>query len=144
MVNGCLIEYKWFQPHFIANLFHLPLSSSTESWMESNNNKKKVILHHHHHDTDNYWERVFKAIDTEHLLESTASLHVPTHKHNQQMIYIRKYRSVKGNWFEYIQGVFTSMGSIMSSTNLPVARIWNRIYMTNVCVINCILYQNDT
>lgn len=24
-VNGCLIEYKWFHPHFTANLFHLPL-----------------------------------------------------------------------------------------------------------------------
>jgi hypothetical protein len=56
LVNGSLIEYKWFQPHFTANLFHLSLFPSLffhrfeclpSTAQASDDKNKKVILHHH-------------------------------------------------------------------------------------------------
>lgn len=149
MVNGCLIEYKWFQPHFTANLFHLPLiewhTRRGKAWQGRQQQRKKVILHHHHHhDTDNYWEQALEAIDMEHPLSSEHRCLM--YQHTITKWFICKYRPVNGNWFAWDskECFYYSKAAILLP--MPTAKhgIRHEIYMTNVRVINCIVYLSGS
>lgn len=104
LVNGCLIEYKWFQPHFTANLFHLPLflsfASNVYRSAQGSNDNKKVILHHH--------LMIQTIIGNEHLkqLMQTPLKHDTTSSAFMYQYTITKWficKYVNGNWFAYIE-----------------------------------------
>lgn len=110
LVNGSLIEYKWFQPHFTANLFHLSLLFSLSLRMlieehrhgEGMTTTKKSNFASSSHDTDNYRYEHLKQL----IQNNPQTWHNIVCPYVENTITITEWficKYVNGNWFAYVE-----------------------------------------